>query len=170
MSLVRILQRGSSDFSATHIKVISTIWKEILIVCNINGIWAVAIMLDCIQMSTNVGIFIFANQTTRRFAATPRWCDYDTGRAPTLQTFFSPHTDDAQLKFRITWFDSNPGLQAKVMSDPKAESHTILQQRSVVSSFIFSIANERSQVALFKRSDKVNTYQYVFSFSPVLHS
>ncbi|KAF3387087.1 hypothetical protein F1880_001674 [Penicillium rolfsii] len=46
------------------------------------------------------------------------------------------------------------------MSDPQAETRTKLQQRSVVSSFIFSFASEIPLVALFRRSDKVNTYKH----------
>lgn len=47
------------------------------------------------------------------------------------------------------------------MSNQQPGSHRELQHRLVVSSLIFSFTNESPQIALFKRSDKVSTYQYV---------
>ncbi|CEJ62273.1 hypothetical protein PMG11_10776 [Penicillium brasilianum] len=46
------------------------------------------------------------------------------------------------------------------MSNQQPGSHRELQHRLVVSSFIFSFTNESPQIALFKRSDKVSTYQH----------
>ncbi|KAJ5160919.1 uncharacterized protein N7482_007923 [Penicillium canariense] len=45
------------------------------------------------------------------------------------------------------------------MSDQHSECPAGLQRRSVVSSFIFSVANGCPRVALFRRSDKVRTYR-----------
>lgn len=42
------------------------------------------------------------------------------------------------------------------------QSQTDLKTRSVVSCFIFSLEKADSQVALFRRSAKVRTYQWVF--------
>lgn len=47
------------------------------------------------------------------------------------------------------------------MAGQQTDHHPVLQERSVVSSFIFSAANGNPRVALFRRSEKVNTYQYV---------
>ncbi|KAJ5369702.1 uncharacterized protein N7496_005794 [Penicillium cataractarum] len=46
------------------------------------------------------------------------------------------------------------------MSDQRWGNNTELQHRSVVSSFIFCFTDGKPQIALFKRSDKVSTYQH----------